>query len=152
MKHKYRNVLNKSLRCFESLHRNRILVMYYPWNYYWRNPRESPRLVPTLVYAFMWGLPLPPAWEDPCQWCDNHFCSPLCLRHQSIEERQAWELGRLALSQNQSQMWSRKTETLYTNPRFTHEASRAISADGHTGVDPGHAWFGTNNNTGSGKV
>ena len=115
-------------------------IMYYP------------PLVPTVVFAIVRGLPLPPPLDVPCSWCEYYFCSPYCPGQQyRFFQQHIW--GRDS-SQNRNRTGFRNVGTPYSN-HFIHTSisSTTISRDGYIGLYPGMAWIEASDNTrGGGQV
>ena len=116
-------------------------------NQHWQT---HPRPVPAVLLAIIWGLPWPEALEEPCQWCDNWFCSPFCVRQQDRygpSQEHSWGPGP---SQTQRRIEFPQAGTLYSS-QTKNESSDTISKDGYTRLDPGMAWINAND-TRVGKV
>ena len=114
--------------------------------YYWQ---PYPPLVPTVVLAIFWGLPLPPALEEQCRWCGYFFCSPYCPGQQQHQHLQHfWGAGPW---QNPNRMGVHNAGTLFHNHTL-HMSSSTITGGGYTALNPSMAWMGANDNTGSGQV
>ena len=120
-----------------------------------------PRPIPAVVCAFLWNVPLPLALEEPCGYCGYYFCSPYCASGRLLGQfpvppmpwyrhQPSWGLGPSQAQAQQNHIGFRKAETLYH--QLSHASSGTICVEGFCGGHPGHAWVGTNHNTGVGKV
>ena len=94
-------------------------------------------------------------------WCEGFHGLPFCagpvygpayhgMAHWQQHQHQ-YRIPSSGPSRNQHSKGFRKAEALYKY-HLLHELSGTIAEDRFTGIDPGYAWTGANDNTGVGKV
>ena len=108
----------------------------------------------TPTFAIIWEQ-FPLEDSEPCLWCGRLLCSLGCIgrlhRYNQCQKLEpSWSPGPTR-SRNQNRIGFHEAETLYRH-HFKHASSGTISVDGYSGAHPGHAWIGTENDTGVGKV
>ena len=120
------------------------------------NQRQQPLPPPLyVVNPFVMMQHLLELQANTIPWCEGLYGLPFCAgpAYQGMDQQHQHQYRAPCSgpSRNQHSIGSRKAEALYLN-KTTHESSGMIAEDRSTGIHPGHAPIGANDNTRAGKV
>ena len=110
---------------------------------------------PYVVNPFVMMQHLLELQANTIPWCEGLYSLPFCAGpvYQGMAQQlqHQYRAPSSGPSRNQRSRGSRKAEALYLY-NLIHESSGTIAEDRSTGIHPGHARIGANDNTRAGKV